>query len=104
MNWHGVLCVTLFIYISGNSCKLLQVYYYQEGVLCVTLLAVTCRKKNIRNTVPDWPTTIKIKRRTDINQGIFIPQGWMISAQTTQLDLQQTFDGKLTLLWVRPMA
>ena len=66
----------------------------------MTLLALPCGKKNIRNTGRN--ITIKIKRRTDINQGIFIPQGWMISAQTTQLDLQQTFNGKTYLVVGQP--
>ena len=65
--------------------------YYISIIMWDTALLALTWKKNIRNT---GGTTIKIKRRTDINQDIFIPQGWMISAQTTQLDLQQTFNGR----------
>ena len=84
------MCHTVHVYF----CKQLQLAAVTISTMCDTVSCNLQEEKYHKY----WRTTIKIKRRTDINQDIFIPQGWMISAQTTQLDLQQTFNGKLYLV------
>lgn len=84
------MCHTVHVYF----CKQLQLAAVTISIICDTVSCNLQEEKYHKY----WRTAIKIKRRTDINQDIFIPQGWMISAQTTQLDLQQTFNGKLYLV------